>query len=618
MAKYALLMPREEMVQPAGRIAREMGMEVVLNRSGPTERILELLEESRSLGADIIVARGSQASIIKERCDLPVVEIQLTGQEIALCLRRARDLVPRTQRPRIGIVTLPNMIGDVQRFAEVLDIHLRTYFVAGVSEMEQGVERAVADGMNVILGGDFVNACCRRLGKRTLFLESTEDSLRSSLRQAKTLGYTFDAEQRNTARLQVLLDYSFNGILELDDQGKVLRVNDVACKILGRAREELVGRELASLMPPSDAELWSWALAKRQELYFSMLELAGVEVVANAAPVGGWSAAAGIVFSFYEMRKVERQEARALQERYQKQRHVARGRFEDIACKSQEMKALVKLARTFAGTDLPVLIQGEPGCGKSLFAQSIHNAGARSNGPFVTCDCGLDRGDLLVRAAHAADAGTLCLEHVDRLDDEGQRIIRRLLRERVVRPAQSPNPIPVSVRVVASLTGSLREHMEAGRFQAELYYLLSALRLDIPPLRARPEDLDQAIDLCLDGCVSKFNRYVVPTQESRRLLLSCPWPGNHIQLQTVLERMALTAPARTVGESYVRALLAQLDAFGPEAEPEPRSETRQTQCEQIKAALLACGGNRTAAAERLGMSKTTLWRRMKEYGLSAR
>ena len=380
MARFALLLPREEMVEPAGRIARELEMDVVLNQSVPTERILDLIEDCRRTGADILVARGRQASILKEHTDFPVVEIQLTGLEIARLLHRARSLVSHLERPKIGVVTIPNMVGNIQGFEEIFDIELHTYFISGLSEMERGAEQAVADGMDVILGGDFVNAYCRRLGKRTLFFDGTEDSLRTSLLHARNVGQVADAERRNTAHLQVLLDYSFNGILELDARGIIVQSNDVACKILEQEREKLVGLPLSTLMPREDAEFWADALAQRRELYFSVLNVAGVHVVANAAPVADWDAGEGMVFSFYEMQKMERQGERALRERYRLQRYLAHGRFEDVNHTSREMSRLVKLARTFAETGQPILVYGEVGSGKSLFAQSIHNASPCSKG----------------------------------------------------------------------------------------------------------------------------------------------------------------------------------------------------------------------------------------------
>ncbi|WP_297213665.1 PrpR N-terminal domain-containing protein [uncultured Flavonifractor sp.] len=618
MAKFALLLPREEMVEPAGRIARELGMDVVLNKSVATERVLEEMEACRALGADVLVARGRQASILKEHTDLPVVEIRLTGLEIALLLHRAKNLVPRSARPRVGVVTIPNMVGEIQGFEEVVGIELHTYFVSGINEMEHGVEQAVADGMEVILGGDFVNACCRRLGKRTLFFEGTEDSLRSSLRNARSVGFAADAERRNTAHLQVLLDYSFNGIIELDAGGVITRSNDMACKILARDREELVGIPLSALMPREDQDLWTDALARHQELYFSVLSVAGVNVVANAAPVTDWGAEEGMIFSFYEMHKMERQGERAMRERYRLQRYLAYGRFEDVNHTSREMARVVRTARGFAGTSQPIFLRGEVGSGKSLFAQSIHNASLCAKGPFVTFDCGAgwrEQWIPLTRAAKDADTGTLYLDHLEFLDQGGQHALCRLIRENVVQLAGERTPEPVSVRVIVSTSDMELPRMTDGSFLPELGYILSPQRLTLPPLRTRPDDLEQAISMCLDDCVTKLNRYVVLTKEARKVLLDYPWPGNYIQLNTFLERMALTAPSRTIKDGYVRDLLEELY---PGDLPPIRERTEQPSSEEaarILAALARWSGNRAEAAAELGMSKTTLWRRMKQYGI---
>ena len=617
MAKFALLLPRTEMVEPAGRIARELGMEVVLNKSVPTEEVLNQVEECRALGADILVARGRQASILKEHTDLPVVEIRLTGLEIALLLHRAKKLVPRVERPKVGVVTIPNMVGEIQGFEEVVGIELHTYFVAGVSETEQGVEQAVADGMDVILGGDFVNACCRRLGKRTLFFEGTEDSLRTSLRNARSVGFASDAERRNTAHLQVLLDYSFNGIIELDAAGVIARSNDMACKILSRDREQLVGQPLSALMPQEDQDLWTDALARHQELYFSVLSVAGVHVVANAAPVTDWGAEEGMIFSFYEMHKMERQGERAMRERYRLQRYLAYGRFEDVNHTSREMARVVRLARSFAGTTQPIFLRGEVGSGKSLFAQSIHNASPCSKGPFVTFDCGAgwqEQRETLSRAAKDADTGTLYLDHLEYLDQGGQHVLCRLIRENMVHLLGESAPQPVSVRVIVSTSDMELPRMNDGSFLPELGYILSPQRLTLPPLRTRPDDLEQAVSMCLDDCVTKLNRYVVLTKEARKVLMDYPWPGNYIQLHTFLERMSLTAPSRTVKDGYVRDLLEELYPGNlPAAEPQEQPPSEEAA--RIIAALSRWGGSRAEAAAELGMSKTTLWRRMKQYGI---
>ncbi len=618
MAKFGFILPREQLVEPAGRIARELGIDVVLNKSVPTEQILEVAAECKRLGADILVARGRQASILKEHTDFPVVEIQLTGQEIALLLHRARNMVPRIQRPKIGIVTIPNMIGDISAFAEVFSIELHTYFVSGNDEMEQAVSQAVADGMDVILGGDYVNAYCRRLGKRTLFLDSTEDSIRTSLKNARSVGYAADAERRNTAHLQVLLDYSFNGIIELDPKGKIVRVNDVACKIINRPREQLEGVELASLMPYEDAALWSDTVASNQELYATMLTIAGVQVVANAAFVSTKDVVEGIIFSFYEMQKFERQGARALRESYRLQRYLAYRRFEDIRYVSREMQQLIKQAKTFAATELPVCIQGEVGSGKTLLAECIHNASPFAKGPFVTFHCGAgwdEGGNDLARFIRNANNGTLYLDHIHRLSKGEQHVLWRLLREQVVQPKEESSPVRVSVRVIASMVGRLGDLMARGDFLPELYYLICPLQLKIPPLRSRPEDLEQFIDLCLGDCFAKLDRYVVLTKEARRVLLSYPWPGNYTQLQTFLERAVITAPSRTLRDGYLLDLLKELYPSSALPKEVVADNEISSEAQKLIDALSRHQGNREATAKELGISKTTLWRKMKHYGI---
>lgn len=623
MAKFAFLLPRADMVEPAGRIAAELDMEVVVNKwvmdSGLT--VAEGVE-ARSLGADILVARGRQASLLKESLDLPVVEIKFTGQEVALLLYRARQMVPHIHHPRLGVVTIPNMLGDIHCFDEVLDIEVHTYFVSSTAEMEEAAEQAVADNMDVILGGDFVNEYCRRRGRLTYPWDGTEDSIRNSLITAKSVGAAADAERKNTAHFQALLDYSFNGIIELSADGIITQANDIACKILGRGREKLTGFSLSELLGEEDREMLGETFRSGTEMYFSILDVGGVSVVANAARVTVGDQPEGVVFSFYEMRSMERQGARALRERYRLHRYLAHGRFEDVNHSSQIMRRVVRTAQIFAETMQPILLQGEVGNGKSLFAQSIHNASPCASGPFVTFSC--LEGELgqvreLSSAIREADHGTLYLEGVDQLGAVGQIILRRLLEERVVQGEEEEVPVPVNARVIASMDGQLYRAVEAGRFRPDLYYLLAPMLVELPPLCTRPDDLSQAIDMCLDDCVTRVNRYVVLTKEARKALLEYRWPGNYMQLKAFLERMVLTAPARTVNDSYVCALLEQLYPGTLKAPEEAESQSeRSAEAQQLASALERHGGNRAAAAQELGISKTTLWRRMKRYGVLRR
>jgi len=615
MAKFAFILPREEMVAPARRFAQDLGMEVVLNISIITARAEETALRAKELGADIVVARGRQASIIKETVDLPLVEIRLTGQEIAMLLHKARQLVAHIQQPRIGIVTNRNMIGDIRYFDEVLKVKASTYFVDDESELERQAEQAVADGMDVVMGGDFVNEFCHRRGWRTLFLDGTEDSIRSSLSLAQGVGAAMDVERNNTAHMQTLLAYSFNGIIELDQNGMITLVNDMACKILDKERTLLVGVPLTQLMPQEDAEEFEGVLSAGGELYFASLKVNGVNVIANAANVVEGSLREGIVFSFYEMREVQTRGARALRERYRLYRFLARGRFEDVGHLNRKMQQVVKRARTFAETTQPILLQGEVGVGKSLFAQSIHNSSTCAQGPFVTFSCIEGRSaqcEALTTAIRDAQGGTLYVDAVDYLSSAGQYVLRRLLENGVIQGEQDEYPKLVEVRVIVSLDGNLSQLVHEGKFRPDLYYILVPMLLELPPLRTRPEDLDMAINLCLDDCVTRLSRYVVLTKDARKLLMEYFWPGNYTQLKAFIERMVLTAPSRTVSDSYVKQLLEELYPYPSLFEEQEEAQTEPPpEKEALLDTLKRHKGNRSAAAAELGISKTTLWRKMK-------
>ena len=334
MAKFAFILPRGEMVAIARRIAEELEMDVVLNSYVLSmERLPEILRKCKELKADIIVARGRQAYTIRTATDIPVVEIQLTGQEIAVLLRKAKDLVPKIKKPKIGVVTSPNMIGDISPLGQVLDIEVHTYLDAGQSELEYGAMQAVDDGMDVVLGGDIVVDYCRRLNKPTLFFEGTEESIYASLRHARDAGIAIDVEQKNTAHLQTLLNYSFYGILELTLDGKISQANDMACKILKKTHEELEGGYLESLIALEDLGSWKKVVTEKKEMFFTLVNVAGINVVMNAAAVMAGESAESIVVSFYEMRKIERGNAGAK------------------SC--PDLQNTLKQARTFAGVMHP-------------------------------------------------------------------------------------------------------------------------------------------------------------------------------------------------------------------------------------------------------------------------
>ena len=305
-----------------------------------------------------------------------------------------------------------------------------------------------------------------------------------------------------------------------------------------------------------------------------------------------------------------------------------------IIGRSGAIRSVLEVVERVAPTDATVLITGETGTGKELVARAIHERSERAEGPFVAVNCaalaeglleselfgherGAFTGAVRQRKGHfqAAEGGTLLLDEIGDVSPALQHRLLRVLQERELTPVGSVRPVSVDVRVVAATNKDLRAEMEAGRFRDDLYYRLNVVRIELPPLRARRED----IPLLVEACLSRLGR---PSHEgcspmAMRILQAHAWPGNVRELFAALESAHIRAGDRRIEAQHLPAQVRG------EAGDGATEETERYRCEQppdderaaIVDALARTGGTRTAAAEQLGMSRTTLWRKMKEYGI---
>ncbi|CAB1242856.1 protein of unknown function [Ruminococcaceae bacterium BL-6] len=194
MAKIMMLLPKKYMLDQAEKVIRENGFAV------DTVRIVETVDavnEARKCieeGANIIVARGMQAQLIKMHTNIPVVEISMTAQEIGLLVLESKKILKK-KTPRIAVVALKNLMGDISCFDQLFGVHLKCYLMDRFDEVEQAVGNAVEDGADMILGGDHVIRSVEQYHIPTLFLRSTEDSFRGALQIASKMGYAIDVEK---------------------------------------------------------------------------------------------------------------------------------------------------------------------------------------------------------------------------------------------------------------------------------------------------------------------------------------------------------------------------------------------------------------------------------------
>ncbi len=298
---------------------------------------------------------------------------------------------------------------------------------------------------------------------------------------------------------------------------------------------------------------------------------------------------------------------------------------------SEAMQRLFRLAKTVAATDSSVLVVGESGSGKEVIARFIHAESPRKGHPFVTVNCAAIPPNLLEselfghrRGAFTgavysrrgswelANGGTLFLDEIGEMPVEMQAKILRALEEHQIKRVGSEESMDVDVRIIAATNKSLEQEIKAGRFREDLYWRLNVVQLEVPALRKRPEDIIPLARHFLAFYAHELKKAPLDfSPEVLAALADHDWPGNVRELRNVVERAVIFA---TPGEPIRQAQLPpSLHAEQPHREPAPVNplrSLREMESEHIRKVLDACGGNRTRAAEILGVSSVTLWRKL--------
>jgi DNA-binding NtrC family response regulator len=294
---------------------------------------------------------------------------------------------------------------------------------------------------------------------------------------------------------------------------------------------------------------------------------------------------------------------------------------------SPPMVAIYNTVAKVADTDATVIIEGETGTGKELVARMIHRFSRRSSQPFVPVDCASIAPSLLeselfgaMRGAftgadrdrmgvfEAANRGTVFLDEIGDIELNFQLKLLRFLQEREIRPVGASRSREVDVRVVAATNRDLQHMVDEGKFREDLWFRLNVVRIVLPPLCERRSDIQLLVQFFLNKYNVRYNRSVKLIDSGLRALQNYTWPGNVRQLQHVIERLTILAD-RVDGEAVQDALTAM------ESRDRPVETLADAEEDQIRRVLSATGGNKSKAAQILGIERKTLYRKLERMKL---
>jgi DNA-binding NtrC family response regulator len=313
----------------------------------------------------------------------------------------------------------------------------------------------------------------------------------------------------------------------------------------------------------------------------------------------------------------------------------SRGGGERPIGRSRNFVEVLEMAETAAPTDSTMLISGESGTGKEVLARFIHSRSERADRPFYTLNCGAlpeslleselfghvkgaftgavrDKDGLLV----AANGGTFFLDEIGEMVPKTQVKLLRAIQEREVTPVGSTESVSVDVRILAATNRDLEEEIRSGRFRSDLYYRLNVIAVSLPPLREREEDIPLLARYFLEKLAPEGEEPRALTDEAMEALLAYDWPGNVRELENALERAAVLSKGPEIGKDALPSRVTEPPKprlVSEAAPPNPSMETIEKA--YIQWVLQAEGGNKSRAAEVLGIDPSTLYRKINRYEL---
>ncbi len=578
---------------------------------------------------DVFLSAGANGAHLRQHAPVPVAIITPSGLDLMQALSKARRI-----SSRVGIVTYGEVTPELEQFKDRYGLEIEQRAYRTVEDAESAVRDLAAQGVEVIVGPSLVTDLPDRAGLVGVFVYS-ENSVREAIHRAIEIARISRTEEAKRARVDAILRHLHEAVVSVDALGRVESLNPAMERLLGVSAEIAVGQPLAAVAP---------TLSLSRVLRTGEPELEAIEklgqrtVVTNRIALQEQGVRNGAVLTCQEASAFERVD-RSLRSHHRPRRFVARYTLADVVGESPAIRRARALAERFARSEATVLVTGASGTGKELFAQGIHAASARGANPFVAVNCaalpetlleselfGYDEGAFtgsrrggkpgLFEAAHT---GTIVLDEVGDLPLAVQTRLLRVLQEREVLRLGSNDPTPIDVRVVAATHRDLERLVEEGAFREDLYYRLAILKLHVPALAERRDDVPALAAALLEAAL---RRHGAPERHGRALALALPhlaayaWPGNVRQLENVVERVALLFADADDPDAVDGAALR---AVAPELFLEPSAarrgdlpaHRRESERSHVERVLAECGGNQSEAARRLGIGRTTLWRKLR-------
>jgi len=584
---------------------------------------------------DVILSRGGTAEYIKEVVEIPVVAIPVTPFDVMRSIYGNKKSMEKYTK--IALFSYKEKMPGIRDIEIMLGLEIYEYTFRLQEEIEVGIQDAKKKGILIVMGGILAMKLAHTYGLEGILIECGEEAVYRSMYEAVNLAELRRVERSRAARIKVVLDSVVQGIIATDELGCVTIYNPAAERIFGIPNEQVLGRKVQDVIPNTKMHK---VLESGEVQMAELQEVNGGIIATSRIPIMIGSKRVGVVSTFEDVTKIQ-----YLEQQIRKQMHakgfVAKYTFKDILTISSTMIELKEMAALYASTDSSVLIQGESGTGKELFSQSIHCNSKRSSGPFVAVNCAAIPEHLLESELFGyeggaftgakkegkqglfelAHRGTIFLDEIGEIPKALQARLLRVLQEKEIMRVGGDKIMPIDIRIISATNKNLEKKIEQGEFREDLYYRLNVFNLKIPPLRERKEDIIVLAMSFLDMFIAKLDHNKI-AQDLKPLLMAYDWPGNIRELYNIMERLSLMISISKNKWSLSEMLQKVMNDSGSTSNNDfiavkvdldqgLKSAIEQVEKVIIDTTLARCNQKQDLAAKKLGIGRTTLWRKGK-------
>lgn len=636
MTKIAFILPDNKLIKKSKEICKELNMEnqVEFFRNDIDEAIALARELDRNDSVDAIISRyGIAHMLMQENLSVPVIEIMVTGQDLAQAFYEAK-LRSGEKHPKITYLAFSNMSNDIQRLSRIMGIELDIRELESPEDITRVIDTIPRKSTDILMGGATSMAYGEKKGFITQVVESGECALREAFKSAQKVILAKNNERRHTEEFMTLVNSVREGVIYLTKDKQIQYVNSQVETLFNIRCDEVKGKLFHEIFNDNQAldELYTAidnCKNKKESYQDILLEINSKLIAFGIEPVIVNSNVLSLVITLMDVTRIQETEIKVRNEVI-KNKFFAKYRFENLVGNSPEISETKRLAKEFAAVDTTVLITGESGTGKELFAQSIHNASARKKGPFVAVNCAALPVNLLeselfgyvdgafTGAKHKGKAGlfemahhgTIFLDEISEMEMYAQSRLLRVIQERQVMRLGDDKYIPVDVRIIVATNKPLADQVKKGEFRQDLYYRLKVLTFKVPPLRNRNGDIRVLSRYFLDHYCSKHKRVRSFSKDALNLMEKYIWPGNVRELRYFIERLVIVTKQKEITADQLLTYWDDRD-FNSSEEHSVADTKPMNEKDRIKQAIEKAEGNISKAARILGIDRSTIYRKMK-------